>query len=861
MNITIPSIGIVLLIGPSNSGKSTLLQHWVNTGILSPSEIISSDTYRTLVSDSNYINFQGHSQEEAELLYEQYFAISTQAFAVMERVLEARCTLNKCTFVDATHLKSEERQQYILLGKKLHVPVCAIVLDIPLEELLQRDTMRKDPRGIKRIKQQARLLKSEKRLIKKESFLKTYFVKEIEALTLTRQESPLYLNVDAGLDIIGDIHGCYDELLELLKKLEYEVNNEGYFIHPQGRRFVSVGDIMSRGPKSIKTMEFFERHIERGLAFMTDSNHGWKIARWLDGRNVSLHHGDELVEAEFMDYENTYGGAQTAALKARLAKCLLAAPSHYVLMNKGLASAVVTHAGIRDRYIGKQSSRISDFCRYGDVQELNISGKPIRNDWFTEHQTSQLIIWGHDPKINPLKQNHTLNIDQGVVFGGQLTAFRYPEQTIISVNAYKNYAGTQNNPLLEAKAKRFEPPNIAAFLAGFAVETSYLGAIQIPGAQAKAAIDSVSHYTVPLEQLIYIPPTMSPTPQTSALDNTLEHPAEAFAYYKKHGVQTMIAEKKHMGSRAVVLLFKDEQVAKEYMDMEMFGILTTRTGRRFFDKEMEFKIVQQLHSELLGKNYFEKFNTNFVLLDAEILPWNLKAQQLIDQQYAHVAEQALMDRSKLVEKLQNTTQINVSEWLQDYQYLLNNAQQFSTIYQNYCWEVQDTSAIQIAPFHVLAHSAETYFHKPHTWHMEMNRLFAKNSDIFIETDYKIIHDEASEQEVIAWWEEMTAAGHEGIVIKPELFVTTYKGKLIQPAIKVRGREYLRIIYGMDYLQTSNLIKLKERNPSKKMRNALREFALGLEGIERFVRGESTARIHECVLGTLALESDPVDPRL
>ena len=861
MNITIPSTGIVLLIGPSNSGKSTLLQHWVNTGILSPSEIISSDTYRTIVSDTNYIDFQGHSQEEAELLYEQYFAISSQAFAVMERVLEARCKLNKCTFVDATHLKSEERQQYILLGKKLHVPVCAIVLDIPLEELLRRDTLRNEPRGSKRIKQQARLLNSEKRLIKKESFLKTYFVKEIEKLTLTRQKSPLYLNVEAGLDIIGDIHGCFDELLELLQKLDYEVNKDGYYIHPQGRRFVSVGDIMSRGPKSIETMDFIERHILRGLAYMTDSNHGWKIARWLDGRHVSLQHGDELVEAEFLDYENTYGAEQTAALKARLAKCLLSAPSHYVLVNNGLASAVVTHAGIRDHYIGKQSARISDFCRYGDVQELDISGKPIRNDWFTEHQTSQLIIWGHDPKINPLKQNRTLNIDQGVVFGGQLTAFRYPEQTITSVNAYINYAGTQNNPLIEAKAKRFEPPNIATFLAGFAVETPYFGTIQIDGPQAKAAIDSVSHYTVPLEQLFYIPPTMSPTPQTSALDNTLEHPAEAFAYYKKHGVQTMIAEKKHMGSRAVVLLFKDEHLAKEYMDTEMLGILTTRTGRRFFDKEMEHKIVQQLHSELLEKNYFEHFNTNFVLLDAEILPWNLKAQQLIDQQYAHVAEQALMDRSKLVEKLQNTTQINMSEWLQDYQHLLNNAQQFSTVYQNYCWEVQDTSAIQIAPFHILAHSSETYFHKPHTWHMEMNRFFAKNSTIFIETDYKIIHDEASEQEVIAWWEEMTAAGHEGIVIKPELFVTTYKGKLIQPAIKVRGREYLRIIYGMDYLQASNLAKLRERNPSKKMRHALREFALGLEGIERFVRGESTSRIHECVLGTLALESDPVDPRL
>ncbi|MFJ8458399.1 polynucleotide kinase-phosphatase [Lysinibacillus xylanilyticus] len=861
MNITVPHTGIVLLIGPSNSGKSTLLQHWVNVGMLSPSEIISSDSYRTLVADTNYIDFQNYSKEVADLLYDEYFAISAQAFAVMERVLEARCTLNKCTFVDATHLQSEERQKYILLGKKLHVPVSAIVLDVPLEELLRRDTLRQDPRGSKRIKQQARLLKTEKRLIKKEAFTKTYMVKETEELTLSRQESSLHLDVDAGLDVIGDIHACFDEFIELLGKLGYEENKEGYYIHPLGRRFVSVGDIMSRGPKSIETMAFFERHIERGLAYMTDSNHGWKIARWLDGRKVTLHHGDELVEAEFIDYENVYGVEQTKEFKARLAKCLLAAPSHYILMNNGISSAVVTHAGIRDRYIGKQSARIYDFCRYGDVLGQDPSGKPIRNDWFTEHQSSQLIIWGHDPKLRPLKQNNTLNIDQGVVFGGQLTAFRYPEKTIEFVNAYKNYAGIERNPLLEAKAQRFDPPNIGAFLEGFTVETAYFGNVQIGGAHAKAAIDNVSHYALPLEQLVYIPPTMSPTPQTSALGDTLEHPTEAFAYYQKHGVHTMIAEKKHMGSRAVLLLFKDSLIAKEYIDTETLGIMTSRTGRRFFDQETEQKILQQLHCELMEKNYFEQFNTNFVLLDAEILPWNLKAQQLIDQQYAHVAEQALMDRTKLMEKLRDTAHIDVSEWLQEYKGLLENAQRFSTVFQNYCWDVQDTSAIQIAPFHVLAHSSETFFHKPHTWHMEMNRLFAKNSALFIETEFKVITDEASEQEAITWWEEMTAAGHEGIVIKPETFVTNYQGKLLQPAIKVRGREYLRIIYGMDYLQPSNLTKLKERNPNKKMKHALREFALGLEGIERFVKGESTARIHECVLGTLALESDPVDPRL
>lgn len=861
MNITIPHAGIVLLIGPSNSGKSSLLQRWVDEGFIVYPEIISSDSYRQLVSDTDYIDFQNHTNEEAGVLYDEYFAISSEAFAVMESVLQARCHLNKLTFVDATHLKSEERQKYIALGKKLHVPVSAIVLDVPVEELLRRDAKRPEPRGSKRIKQQVRTLKAEKRFIKKETFAKTYFVHPSDKLTLTRQQSPLFINVDAGLDIIGDIHGCFDEFIQLLGQLGYELNEDGYYIHPEGRRFVSVGDIMSRGPKSIETMEFFERHISRDLAYMTDSNHGWKIARWLDGRDVSLHHGDELVEAEFIAYKQAYGTEQTNALKTRLAKCLLAAPAHYVLVKNGIQTAIVTHAGIRDHYIGKQSARIADFCRYSDVQGQDATGKPIRNDWFTEHQTSQLIIWGHDPKIRPFKQNNTLNIDQGVVFGGQLTAFRYPEKTIQSVDACQNYAGDIQNPLLEAKAQRFEPPTIQTFLDGFTVETAHFGKVKVDGGHAKAAIDSISHHALPLEQLQYIPPTMSPTPQTSALANTLEHPAEAFAYYKKHGVQTMIAEKKHMGSRAVLLLFKDESISKEYVDTETLGIMTTRTGRRFFDKETERVIIRQLHTELLAKNYFEQFETNFVLLDAEILPWNLKAQQLIDQQYAHVAEQALMDRTKLVEKLGQTTQIDVSDWLQEYTLLLENAKRFSTVYENYCWDVQDTATIQIAPFHVLAHSSETFFHKPHTWHMDMNRHFANNSTLFIETAFKVISDEASEQEVIEWWEEITAAGHEGIVIKPETFVTMHRGKIIQPAIKVRGREYLRIIYGMDYLQPASLAKLKERNPNKKMKHALREFALGMEGIERFVRGESTTRIHECVLATLALESDPVDPRL
>ncbi|WP_346234402.1 metallophosphoesterase [Lysinibacillus telephonicus] len=123
------------------------------------------------------------------------------------------------------------------------------------------------------------------------------------------------IDVGNGLDFIGDIHACYDEFLELLSKLGYQKNDNGLYTHPNGRKIVSLGDVMSRGPESIKCMMFFLEHVKAGLAYMIDSNHGWKIARWLDGRKVQLRHGDENVEIEFMEYEKKYGKQKTETLK------------------------------------------------------------------------------------------------------------------------------------------------------------------------------------------------------------------------------------------------------------------------------------------------------------------------------------------------------------------------------------------------------------------------------------------------------------------------------------------------------------------------------------------------------------------
>ena len=863
MKITIPYSGLVLLVGVSNSGKTTLLNKWVEEQKILPSEVISSDMYREIVGDKEFIGWSERPKDEADSLMDEYQSISSEAFNMMNHVVEARSRLNKLTFIDATHLYPDDRKKYIALARKHHVPAMAIVLDVPQDTLLERDEQRDNPRGKRRVKKQFQTFKREKRFIKKDGFSSVYFTDGLEEIVLERRTNPLMIDVGHGIDMIGDIHGCYDEMIALLIKLGYEKNDDDLFVHPEGRVFLSLGDVMSRGPKSMQTMLFFQRHIEKDLAYMIDSNHGWKIARWLEGRNVTMHHGDEKVEAEFEAYEEMHGVEQTTTVKQLLKELLLQAPSHYVLVKNGVRTAVCTHAGIRDEFIGKQSPQVQDFCRYGDTDGFTEQGKPVRKDWTIHHKGSMPIIWGHEPNPQPLVINNTINIDQGVVFGGQLTAFRYPEKEFVSVSAMHDYSGAIDNPLKEWATKRLDPPNIGKFINGYSVQTKQLGDVKIHQDIVKSAIDTVSHYTVPIEQLLYIPPTMSPTPVTSSEPGYLEHPKEAIEYYRSHGIHTMIAEKKHMGSRAVLLLFKNRESAKQAVGSEMLGVIYTRTGRRFFDQSTETEIVLKLNEELVNKGYFEKYETDYVLLDAEIMPWNLKAKELISSQYAHVAENAILDLSKLKEKLEAVAGDNadLNKWLDEVGNKFENAKTFKEIFQKYCWDAEGTKAIQIAPFHVLAHCGETFFDKPHQWHMTMNKEFAEGSSLFVPTEFKMISDDCSEREVIEWWEEMTAEGHEGIVIKPEHFTPTHNGKLLQPAIKVRGRKYLHIIYGMDYLLPDQLERLKKRNTGKKQKLALREFALGVEGIQRFIDGESIERVHECVLATLSLESDPVDPRL
>src|SRR5262249_48629219 len=207
---------------------------------------------------------------------------------------------------------------------------------------------------------------------------------------------------------------------------------------------------------------------------------------------------------------------------------------------------------------------------------------------------------------------------------------------------------------------------------------------------------------------------------------------------------------------------------------------------------------------------------------------------------------------------------DVSHLIERFQHRALAAERYVDSYRRYCWPVESIADLKLAPFHLLATEGAVHMDKDHKWHMEMlARVFSEDDELLLATPFLIVDTTEAESEGrgILWWEELTGRGGEGMVVKPLSFIERGRRGLVQPAVKCRGREYLRIIYGPEYAVRENLERLRSRGLSAKRSFALREFALGIEALERFVRREPLRRVHECVFGVLALESEPVDPRL
>ncbi len=865
MQLKIPEYALVVLVGASGSGKSTFARR-----VFLPTEVLSSDFCRGLVSDDE-------SNQTA----------TGDAFEVLRFIAAKRLQLGRLVVVDATNVQDTSRKPLVELARQYHCLPVAIVFNLPDSVCYERNRTREDRRVPDHaIRRQLQQLRRSVRSLKREGFRYVYEItSEEQANDAEILREPLWNNrkdEHGPFDVIGDVHGCIDELRLLLNKLGYSVTRDdagAYAVTPPpGRRAIFLGDLVDRGPGVAEVLRLVMDMVRGGSALCVPGNHDIKLLRKLNGSDVQVTHG--LADT----LEQLAGQPPEFVEEVRL--FLDGLVSHYVLDDGNL---VVAHAGMKESMQGRGSGKVREFALYGETTgETDEYGLPVRYDWAADYRGRATVVYGHTPQAEPQALNRTINIDTGCVFGGKLTAYRYPEGDLEHVQALRTYYEPAR-PFLEENETAPRPDreeldvlDIADVTGKRIVSTRLYGGVALQQENSVAALEVMSRFAVDPRWLIYLPPTMSPC-ETSREELYLEHPAEAFTYYRTRGIGSVMCEQKHMGSRAMVVACRDAEAAARRFGVTdgRAGVCYTRTGRSFFESDaMEADLVGRVRAAAEVSGFWQDFATDWVCLDCELMPWSAKAQKLITEQYAPTgaagvsalrqAEEALRAASGrpyttcAVRENTSAQDLDLTALLGRFSQRREAMEKYIEAYRAYCWPVQSLDDYRLAPFHVLASERGVHASQNHLWHMQtVNRYFAPAGSILMATSHIAVDvtDSASAADGIRWWEELTGSGGEGMVVKPLDFIAHQGKELLQPAVKCRGREYLRIIYGPEYTLEGNMQRLKKRSLARKRALALREFALGIEALERFVRREPLYRIHECVFGVLALESEPVDPRL
>lgn len=853
--IDIPELALVLLMGVSSSGKSTFArQHFL------PTEIVSSDFCRALVADS-----------------ENALNVNEDAFEVLHLIVAKRLKQGKLTVVDATNVQPEARKSLLALARQYHVLAVAIVLHLPEKLLLERHALRSDRDfGAHVIRNQRRDLQRSLSYLRKEGFRYSFILEnqaEIDAVQIRRTPSwSDFTQVHGPFDIVGDVHGCFDELQLLLEKMDYRVERQdpnldyGFKITPPaGRQLVFVGDLVDRGPKSPDVLRLVMSMVKNQQAWCVPGNHDDKLLRKLKGKDVQVRHGLAETLEQLAD--------EPIEFVQEVRNFLDGLVSHLVF-DKG--HLVIAHAGLREDMQGRASGAVRSFCLYGETTgETDEFGLPVRYNWAAEYKGKAMVVFGHTPVPDAEWLNNTIDIDTGCVFGGRLTALRYPEKELVTVPALQEYykpsrpiqrsTATMSVSAQHAYDDMLDMEDVSGRRF---IETRFDKKILIKEENAIAALEVMSRFAINPKWLIYLPPTMSPT-ETSALTDLLEHPLEGFEYYRKLGIKELICEEKHMGSRAVLVVCKTPEVAISRFGLlhSALGACYTRTGRAFFDdKNLETAFLERVNAALTASEFWEKHQTDWVCLDCELMPWSAKAQELLKNQYAslHAAGTASMQALQGAFERAGVRKLPLEALQSRYNARSEAIERYTRAYRHYCRPTDGLNGLVLAPFHILATEGQVHSAKDHLWHMEEIAAFCVvDPELLLATPYRLVNleDEDSVNAAIEWWTELTGRGQEGMVIKPRQFLTSRDDGFAQPAIKCRGREYLRIIYGPEYDHPEQIQKLKSRGLGHKRSLAIREFTLGLEALERFVAREPLRKTHECVFGILALESEEVDPRL
>jgi polynucleotide kinase-phosphatase len=839
--LRIPDMALVVLVGASGSGKSTFArQHFPATAVL------SSDAFRGMVADD-----------------ENDQSATTPAFEALRFVAGKRLAAGRVTVVDATSVKREDRAPLVALAREHHVLPVAIVLDLPEPVCHERNAARPDRDfGPHVVRRQRGDLRRSLRSLAKEGFRRVHVLRSVDEVDAATIEIEPLLNDRRGetgpFDVIGDVHGCRAELEELLTALGYAIARDGDgravgARHPDGRRAVFVGDLVDRGPDTPGVLRLVMGMVGDGDAFCVCGNHEQKLVRALAGRQVRVTHGLAESLAQLAEEPEEF--------RKRVHDFCDGLVAHYVLDGGKL---VVAHAGLPERFHGRASGAVRSFALYGDTTgETDEYGLPVRLPWAKDYRGAATVVYGHTPTPDAEWVNNTICLDTGAVFGGKLTALRYPERELVDVAARQVWYEPVRPLAPEPDTAGREPDvlDIADVTGKRIIDTAHHGRLTVRADQAAAALEVMSRFAVDPRLLVHLPPTMAPT-ATSTRGGVLEHPAEAFAGYRADGVQMVVCQEKHMGSRAVVLVCRDGG-ARRFPGP---GTVVTRTGRPFFGPDLTDALLARVRAAVGAAGLWEELATDWLLLDAELLPWSVKAGALIRDQYAAVGAAAAAGLAAADAALGEAAArgVDVTDLAGRVRRRATDTAAFRDVYRRYCWPTDGLAGVRLAPFQVLAAEGAAFHTRPHDWHLALaDRLHTADPELIRRTATALVDttDEESAAAATAWWEELTAAGGEGMVVKPLAGLVRGTNGLVQPGVKVRGREYLRLIYGPDYTAPEHLDRLRMRGLGRKRSLALREYALGVEALERLARDEPLWRVHECVFAVLALESEPVDPRL
>lgn len=426
-----PKSGLVILIGISGSGKST----WAQEQFVE-SQILSSDTLRGMLTDD--VTNQDCSKD---------------AFEVLKSLVELRLSYGKLSVVDATNLKRPARKTWLELAKLHNVPAVVIYFDVPIQMCLQRQETRDRQVPAEVVQRQAGSLNNIEGNLKTEGWngiLKVTPAQERGSTCveiLQEWNSPRVISEDSTgvrikhpkLDIIGDVHGCHDELIELLEKMGwFQDENEGWR-HPENRFLVFVGDLTDRGPDSLAVLELVARLIESQQALLILGNHDHKLGRWLNGKRVQVKHGLQTTTSEFGQLEPQ----QLIESRERYLSMLEHAPlwARWYPENQEAEQTaeqlVIAHAAWSPELNGASSARITSYCLYGPNTGEMVDGLPQRLDWKIDYpKNAPFCVVGHTAFDGPVvERNNTMCIDTACVFGGRLTGLKWPSKEVFQVEA------------------------------------------------------------------------------------------------------------------------------------------------------------------------------------------------------------------------------------------------------------------------------------------------------------------------------------------------------------------------------------------------------------------------------------------